>query len=48
LPLLAGKHTIRVLFTELRIEPEPASQPVEIEIVPAKEKPDVQVEGEDD
>jgi hypothetical protein len=40
-PLLAGKHTIRVLFTELRIQPEPASQPVEFEIVPA-----VQVEAE--
>jgi hypothetical protein len=41
-PLLAGKHTIRVLFTELRIQPEPASQPVEFEIVPAVQ---VEIEG---
>ncbi|MHC4693213.1 MAG: M56 family metallopeptidase, partial [Planctomycetota bacterium] len=43
-PLLPGKHTVRVLFTELRIEPEPASLPVEFEIVPAGS--DVHVEAE--
>jgi len=31
-PLLPGKHTVRVMFTELRIQPEPASQLVEFEI----------------
>ncbi|MFW9842940.1 MAG: hypothetical protein ACFFES_18815, partial [Candidatus Thorarchaeota archaeon] len=34
-PLLVGKHTVRVLFTELGIEPEPASRQIEFEIVPA-------------
>jgi len=43
-PLLPGKHTVRVLFTEWNMQSEPASNPVEIEIVPAEEKPDVQVE----
>jgi hypothetical protein len=43
-PLLPGKHTVRVLFTELRIEPEPASRPVEFEIVPAGS--DVRVKAE--
>ena len=35
-PLPVGKHTIRVILTELRIEPEPASLPVEFEIVATK------------
>ncbi len=43
-PLLVGKHTVRVLFTELGIEPEPASRPVEFEIIPATS--DVHVEAE--